>query len=383
MHIALNAQLLNTTPTYRGAGVSIYCQRLLEHLGALGTNEAKFIDLHFTAFVNTKSAHLPGIHLQQSRLPIHQPLVRIAWEQSLLPFLLHQQRANLVHGLVNVLPLATNTPAIVTVHDLSFLRMPDKFQQAKRWYLTQLCRASVNKARHIIAVSRQTADDLCHFWGIDQNKISVIHNGVSAEFTPAPADRVEHFRRRHALPARFFLYLGTLEPRKNLPLLIRAYARWRAETTAANREIRLVIAGGKGWFYDQIFALVTQLHLEEAILFPGYVPTDELPEWYRAAEVFIYPSLFEGFGLPVLEAMACGTPVICSDTGSLVEVVGESALTFPATDESALVTLLHQIDDSILRQELRRTGLARAQQFSWRQTALATLALYQTVANQP
>ena len=392
MHIVLNAQLLNTTPTYRGAGVSIYCQRLLEQLGSVtipasniveqGCTRPKAADLHFTAFVNKTTLHLPGIHLQQSRLPVHQPLVRIIWEQSLLPFALHQQRADVVHGLVNVLPLATSTPAIVTVHDLSFLRMPDKFQQAKRWYLTQLCRASVNKARHIITVSRQTADDLCHFWGINPSKITVIHNGVSAEFTPAPTDATEAFRQRRALPARFFLYLGTLEPRKNLPLLIRAYARWRAETTADNREIKLVIAGAKGWFYEQIFTLVTQLHLEDAILFPGYVPTDELPDWYRAAEVFIYPSLFEGFGLPVLEAMACGTPVICSDTGSLVEVVGESALTFPAADESGLVALLHRVDDLLLRQELRCAGLLRAQQFSWRQTALATLDLYRTVASQ-
>ena len=143
-----------------------------------------------------------------------------------------------------------------------------------------------------------------------------------------------------------------------------------------------MIAGAKGWFYEQIFALVKQLHLEDTILFPGYVPTEDLPDWYRAAEVFIYPSLFEGFGLPVLEAMACGTPVICSDTGSLVEVVGDSALTFPAADESALVALLHQIDDVLLRQELQGAGLVRAQQFSWQQTALATIDLYRTVANE-
>lgn len=383
MHIALNAQLLDTSHSYRGAGVSTYCLRLLEQLGVLAlslphASAARLThDLQLTAFVNAPALHLPGIQLQQTDLASQHPVARILWEQTLFPLALRQQKADLVHGLVNVLPLSTTLPAIVTVHDLSFLRFPDKFLRAKRWYLRQLCRASVHKARHVIAVSRQTAADLQQFWGIDEHKISVIYNGVGEEFTPAPAEAIEVFRRQRGLPERFFLYLGTLEPRKNLPLLIRAFAEWRAETTAANREIKLVIAGAKGWFYEQIFALVKQLQVEEVILFPGFVPAAELPDWYRAAELFIYPSLFEGFGLPVLEAMACGAPVICSDTGSLLEVVGHSALTFPAQDEAALAVRLHQImTDAPLRQELRRMGLARAQQFSWQRTAEATFDLY-------
>ncbi len=384
MHIALNAQLLDTSHSYRGAGVSTYCLRLLEQLGALtvaptasSSPEVMRRAARFTAFVSTPSLQLPGIRLQQTHLPPHQPWVRILWEQSVFPLALRQQGVDLVHGLVNVLPLATTVPTLVTVHDLSFLRMPEKFPVAKRWYLSQWCRASVRKARHIIAVSRQTATDLQQFWGIDEAKISVIYNGVGTEFVPASTLAIEAFRRERGLPTRFFLYLGTLEPRKNLPLLIRAFAQWRAETTVANREIKLVIAGAKGWFYEQIFALVTQLQLREVVLFPGFVPATELPDWYRAAELFIYPSLFEGFGLPVVEAMACGAPVICSDTGSLVEVAGNSALTFPAQDEAALVDRLHQImTDAPLRQELRRLGLARAQQFSWQSTAAATFDLY-------
>lgn len=383
MHIALNAQLLTLSHSYRSAGVSTYCLRLLEQLGQLALTPAELSATpHFTAFVHAPTLHLPGVQLQQTRLPVQQPLVRILWEQSRLPQALHQQQADLVHGLVNVLPLMTKIPGIVTVHDLSFLRLPDKFQRAKRWYLTQLCRASVAKARHVIAVSRQTADDLCHFWGIEAGKISVIHNGVGAEFTPGDEAAVAAFRQARGLPERFFLYLGTLEPRKNLPLLLRAFARWRAETTAEQRAVKLVIAGAKGWFYEQIFALVNELHLADAVLFPGFVPVAELPDWYRAAELFIYPSLFEGFGLPVLEAMACGVPVICSDTGSLVEVVGESALVFPAHEEAALVALLHRfVGDAALGQELRQAGLTRAQQFSWHRTARATYEVYCALNN--
>lgn len=378
MHIALNAQLLNLSQTYRSAGVSNYCLRLLEQLGALASAlPTKGAEVRLTAFVHAPTLALPGIQLHQTRLPVDLPLVRILWEQSLFPQALQQQQVDLVHGLVNVLPLATNVPAIVTIHDLSFLRMPDKFQQAKRWYLTQLCRASVIKARHVIAVSRQTADDLGHFWGVDARKISIIYNGVGAEFTTAPRATVEAFRQQRGLPARFFLYLGTLEPRKNLPVLMRAFARWREETTAAHRDVKLVIAGAKGWFYTQIFALVTELQLTDAILFPGFVPAAELPDWYRAAELFIYPSLFEGFGLPVLEAMACGAPVVCSDTGSLTEVAGDCALTFPATEEAALVALLHRLaDDAPLRQALSEDGVRHAQQFSWQRAAQETFELY-------
>ncbi len=380
MHIALNAQLLNTSHSYRSAGVSNYCLHLLEQLGMFVPANKGFA---LTAFVNTRALCLPNIHLQQTRLPVHQPLLRIVWEQTLFPLALRQQDFALVHGLVNVLPLSTKLPTIVTVHDLSFLRMPDKFQRAKRWYLTQLCRASVTKADHVIAVSRQTAADLAHFWNIKPKQISVIYNGVGAAFAPAPAADVATFRQKRGLPVRFLLYLGTLEPRKNLLLLIRAYARWRAQTTAERREVKLVIAGAKGWFYEQIFALVKQLDLEDIILLPGFVPAEELPDWYRAAEAFVYPSLFEGFGLPVLEAMACGVPVICSDAGSLLEVVGDNALIFPALDEDALVARLHEFfADAASRQALRAGGLARAQQFSWQQTARATLDLYHAVLNR-
>lgn len=377
MHIALNAQLLNLSHSYRSAGVSTYCLRLLEQLEALALSSTKGADMQFTAFVHAPTLRLPGIQLQQTLWPVQQPLVRILWEQVRLPQALEQQKADVVHGLVNVLPLATKVPSIVTVHDLSFLRMPDKFQRAKRWYLTQLCRASVTKARHVIAVSRQTADDLSDFWGIDARKISVIYNGVGAEFTPAPAAAVEAFRKQHRLPARFFLYLGTLEPRKNLPLLIRAFARWRAAAAADQQAVKLVIAGGKGWFYEQIFTLVTELQLTDVVLFPGFVPAAELPYWYRAAELFVYPSLFEGFGLPILEAMACGVPVICSDANSLVEVAGASALTFPANEEAALAGLFQRVaSDAALRQALSQAGRARAQRFSWQQTARETYELY-------
>jgi len=163
MQIAINAQLLSQTESYRGAGVSNYSQHLLSALGEFVLAEPSF---HLTAYVNVPEMTIAGVQMARSRLPLQQPLARIAWEQGYFPLALQQQKADLVHGLVNVLPIAATIPGIVTVHDLSFVRMQEKLPAAKRWYLTHLCRASVHKAAHVIAVSRQTADDLIRYFQV-------------------------------------------------------------------------------------------------------------------------------------------------------------------------------------------------------------------------
>lgn len=379
MHIAINAQLLSSAQNYRSAGVSNYSRHLLEHLGQSVQNGGTHH--RFTAFVNTREFQAVGIDVQMTAAGLAHPLARIPWEQSIFPTQLRRIGADLMHGLVNVLPLATNAPGVVTVHDLSFIRTPDKLPTAKRWYLAALCRASVKRARHIIAVSRQTADDLIHFFGTAANKITVIHNGVDAAFTPASSEHCAQFRRQRGLPERYLLYLGTLEPRKNLSCLLQAYARWLNQRPHEHTGVKLILAGAKGWFYEEIFRQVQSLRLNNQVLFPGYIPELELPDWYRSAEAFVYPSLFEGFGLPLLEAMACGTPVLCSQASSLLEVVGDSALTFsPDSEDDLLVKLRRLLADPHLQEELRYTGLLRAQGFSWQRTAMATLAVYDALA---
>lgn len=370
MHIAINAQLLNTEESYRGAGVSSYSQNLLI---ALGTEPSVH---RFTAFVNDPNFNAANVTLQRSSLLLAKPLARIVWEQTSLPLALGRMDAELVHGLVNVLPLATKLPGVVTVHDLSFVRMPEKLPPAKRFYLTRLCGASVAKARRVIAVSRQTADDLIDCFGVNARKIEVVYNGVAEHFRPGPAGETADFRISAGLPERFLLYLGTLEPRKNLARLVDGYARWR-EIDPTARDVALVLAGGKGWYYDEIFQRVRERGLEAAVHFPGFIPGVELPHWYRAAEAFVYPSLFEGFGLPVAEAMACGTPVICSDAASLLEVAGDAALTFPAEDTDGLVQALRTLFSAeSLRQELAQRGLERSRRFTWERTARETMAVY-------
>jgi glycosyltransferase involved in cell wall biosynthesis len=183
------------------------------------------------------------------------------------------------------------------------------------------------------------------------------------------------------LPEHFILFLGTLEPRKNIVRLLEAYALWLHKRSASTKDApTLVIAGAKGWFYETIFARVNELGLAEHVIFPGFVPTEELPWWYRAAELFVYPSLFEGFGLPVLEAMACGTPTITSNASSLPEVAGDAALLIDPEDAEGLAgAMAHVLAEPEVAAKMRAAGLRQAARFSWARTAEQTAAVYRTV----
>jgi glycosyltransferase involved in cell wall biosynthesis len=376
-HVLINALLLNTEESYRGAGVSNYSQNLLAALGRAQLQDPP--GLTITALIQDAHFRTPGIDLVNTGvLPGKNAVARIFWEQTGLPLLLKKRKADLVHGLVNVLPLATNVPGVVTVHDLSFLRMPEKFPAAKRFYLSKMCPASVAKARRVIAVSTQTADDLIHFFNTEAEKVDIVYNGVESRFSPGQTKAIEAFRAQKGLPDRFLFYLGTLEPRKNLVRLVEAYKGWRAQARSADKDVKLVIAGGKGWFYKQIFQLVQELGLTEHVLFPGFIPRQELPDWYRAAEVFVYPSLFEGFGLPVVEAMACGTPVVCSHIPCLLEVARDAALTFPAENTDELIAAINlMVTQPAVRAEMRQRGLIQARRFSWERAAQETVAVYE------
>lgn len=378
MHIALDAQLVSDQESYRGAGVNNYSRQLLAALGALRCAGAT--SWQFSAFVHAQRFAAPGVALNRTRLPLQRPAARIAWEQLVLPGALARAGADLVHGLVNVLPLTTRLPGVVTVHDLTFVRTPELLPPLKRAYQTWFARASVARARRVIAVSQQTAADLLACFGVPTGRVDVVYNGVAPEFRPGSAESSTRFRQHRGLPERYLLYLGTLEPRKNLELLVGAFARWRRQAPPEDQAVHLVLAGAKGWYYEAIFRRVQELGLSDAVSFPGFIPAAELPDWYRAAEGFLYPSLLEGFGLPVLEAMACGVPVVCSQSPSLLEVAGNAALSVSAYDEEALAHAIQLVTSQPgLRAALAAQGLARARTFTWRRCAEETLAVYRRV----
>ena len=373
-HIGLNAHLLSLSQSYRGAGISWYIVNLLRNLAQVSPDF-----FQYSAFLSDRAFQAPSLKLRLSRLPTHRPVVRILWEQFIQPLALRQAGVELLHALAFVAPLAAPCPFVVTIYDLSFLRYPEAFRPLNRWYLTQFTARSVKRARAVIAISESTRQDVINLLGASPERVHTVYCGADQEFRPLPATEIEAFKVSRQLPDTFILYLGTLEPRKNVDGLIRAYARWREREPDPPP---LIVAGGKGWYYNKIFELVESLNLTGTIRFPGYIPQEELPLWYNAASLFVYPSHFEGFGLPVLEAMACGAPVITSKASSLPEVVGRNGaarLVSPTDDEALAQAMAELMARADLRASMSERGLAQAAKFRWEKMARETVAIYQKV----
>jgi glycosyltransferase involved in cell wall biosynthesis len=365
-HVGVNAHLLSLSESYRSAGINWYIHNLLRHLPSADPQ------IGYTVFLGERRyTASPAVALRFSRLPTQRPLVRIFWEQAIQPWSVRQSGVDLVHEPAFVGAVAGRCPFVITVHDLSFLLYPQGFRMLNRFYLRNLTRWSVHRARRVIAVSESTKYDLVRLYDLSPARVDVVHNGVDPSFRPLPAGEISAFRAERGLPERYCLFVGTLEPRKNVVQLIEAYAR------LPRTRPPLLLVGGKGWLYDEIFARVEALDLSTEVHFVGYVSTEELPQWYNAAELFVYPSLYEGFGLPPLEAMACGTPVVTSTASSLPEVVGEAGLSVDPGDVEALAAAIERVlMDVELREQMQVAGVARAQGFSWEKTARDTVACY-------
>jgi glycosyltransferase involved in cell wall biosynthesis len=268
----------------------------------------------------------------------------------------------------------------MTVHDLIFERYPQHHKITNRAFLRVGMPLFVRAATHIIAVSQHTAHDLNSLYNVSHDKMTVIYEGVDADFQPAPPAQVAAVRARYSPHRPYLLMLGTLEPRKNHRLALTAIAHLKAQ----GYPHRLVIAGGKGWLFEPISAAVESMGLTNDVLFTGYVPGEDLPGLYSAADALLLPSQYEGFGLPLLEAMACGTPVVCSSASSLPELAGDAALLIDPGDADGLAAAIRQlIDQPDLASTLRQRGLAQARKFTWEATARQTAQLYQDVAKRP
>jgi len=283
----------------------------------------------------------------------------------------------LFHATEHLLPPLRGMPTVLTVHDLVFRRYPEHHKPLNRWFLKGAMPLFCRRAHHIIAVSHQTRRDLLQAYGLAPEKITVIHEAAGPAFRPRSDRAVAAARARYALPPRYVLYVGTIEPRKNLSRLLGAFERLRAADLAD----ALVVVGRRGWLYDGFFADLARSSVKDAVLLPGFVPDDDLAAVYAGALALAFPSEFEGFGLPVVEAMACGAPVVCSNTSSLPEVAGDAALLVDPRDTEALAAALARIaSDPALAAELRRRGAERAAGFSWQRAARETAAVYERVS---
>ncbi len=373
MRIALNAHLLSFAASYRQAGISRLIHGLIYGLQEVD-DQNEYDVLVGDRWVPADYVRKARWRVQVSRLPTANPALRILWEQTVLPWLLVRSGADLLHALAFVGPVVRLRPTVVTVYDLSFLLYPAAFHRLNRWYLSAMTPLSVRRARRVIAISESTRSDLVRLTGVPADRIEVVYPGLEPGMgRVSDPDALAQFRRRHGLPDRCILSVGTLEPRKNAETLVRAYAALRAKGAIPHA---LVLVGARGWRYESVFKAIEESGYAQDIIVPGYVAHEELPFWYSIAELFVYPSLYEGFGLPVLEAMACGVPVITSDVSSLPEVAGDAAVLVQPSREALADAISRVARDATLRAEMSEGGLKRAQSFTWERAARQTMDVY-------
>ncbi len=282
--------------------------------------------------------------------------------------------ACLFHATEHLLLPLRSVPTVLTVHDLIFRRLPEHHKPLNRWYLNLALPLYCRRASHLIAVSEHTRQDVIATYGIAPHKITVVHEAADPRFQPQPAATVGEVRARYGLPQRYLLFVGTIEPRKNLSRLLDAFAAAHANGLTDG----LVVVGRKGWLTEGFFARLESFALRERVLLPGYVPDSDLPAVYSAAQALVMPSLDEGFGLPILEAMACGTPVVASNAACLPEIGGAAARYFDPTDTEAMAEAIRAVlRDPALQAHMRQEGLAQAARFSWQRAAQETAQIYQ------
>jgi glycosyltransferase involved in cell wall biosynthesis len=282
---------------------------------------------------------------------------------------------DLFHGTDHLLPYLARTASVFTLYDLTYL-LTDTHSSLNRLFLTLMVPHFLRAAGGVITISESGRRDLLRHYAVDPAKVRVIYGGVSSQFRPAPPDACTELRARCGLPGRFMLTVGTIEPRKNLCRLLEAY---RA-LSDRGLEVGLVIAGRRGWRSEEFFATLNRLGLEQRVVLLHGVPDADLPVLYSAAALFVFPSLYEGFGLPPLEAMACGTPVVTSNSSSIPEVVGEAGITVDPLDTGALASAIEGLlANPDLGRQLSGAGTARAARFTWQAAAHATRQVYEAV----
>ena len=360
---------------HRRAGLGRYSESLARALVPLLGDRLRF-------FYNTEEGIHPVDGLQD--LPTrtvslgYKPWRMSVWLGQLghVPFNRLLPGAALYHATEHLLMHLRRTPTVLTVHDLIFRRYPAHHKPLNRWYLNLTMPLYCRAATHIIAVSEQTKRDILNAYGVASEKISVIYEAASPDFAPQTPGAIGAVRARYSLPERYILSVGTIEPRKNLGRVLNAFERLHGEGLVD----AFVIVGKKGWLYDDFFAQLDRSPVKHAVVFPGWVSDEDLPAVYGGATALAFPSEFEGFGLPVLEGMACGAPVVCSNTSSLPEIAGDAALLIDPGDLDAITNAMRRVAcEPELAAELRRRGYAQARRFSWERAAMETVQVYDRV----
>jgi glycosyltransferase involved in cell wall biosynthesis len=355
-----------TTLVGRISGVGYYTRRLLQSLSAgVGGDAIERVLVLSNRHVPVPPAGPLQIY-EGARFPI-----RSLWMQLHLPLLLRKLKPDVMHFTNYLAPLVGDTRYVVSFHDMTLLLFPHLHTLKKRLLTASLIPRVARRASLILTPSQASRDDAVRLLGIDPGRVRIIPYAAPDDFRPA-AEGPEALAE-YGIHPPYLLYVGTLEPRKNLPRALRAFAR----IAASYPDCRFVLVGQRGWSYDDVLRESARPELRARVLLPGYVAEAHLPLLYTHAAAFVYPSLYEGFGFPVVEAMACGTPVITSRSSSLAEIAEGAALVVDPLDEDALMEAMAAVlADAGLRADLRARGLARVAQYSWEQTARLTVQAY-------
>jgi len=369
----------------RSSGVGLYAKELTKAAVALSQDVDFEIVRHVLPLNSPALPIAPSNHLHYRLVRWFPPVVyyqsfkRLGW---FLPYDLFAARRYDAFLFFNFIafPLRKHTKSIIVVHDLSFVHFPQYIQAKNLIYLKKFLPASIERAGHIIAVSDSTKKDIIQTYGVPNQKVSVIPNAVDhAHFYQRSSGEAEKVIKKYQLPKKYIHFHGTIEPRKNIVGLLDAYASLSAELTD---EYGLVLTGGKGWKDEAIYKKVDELKAQNLnIVLPGYIDGDDLPAIYSGASLFVWPSFYEGFGIPPLEAMACGTPVITSNNSSLPEVVGDAAIMIKAEDNAAITKAMAKVlNNPKLAGELGAKGLAQSKKFSWDKSGQLLLDLLKGLA---
>ncbi|NTV62341.1 MAG: glycosyltransferase family 4 protein [Oscillochloris sp.] len=373
-----------TAAAWQGAGIGRYTRELI------AATVPRDRSLRYTLFYAARglppdSPYLRALaalcvansNVRAQPLPISPRLLTILWQRLRLPLPAEALIGpiDILHAPDFVLP-PTRARALLTVHDLTFMVRPETADAGLRRYLLEAVPRSLRRADLVLADSQATRADLGRLLNVDQGRVRVLYPGVNPRFHPLPQGDTAPIRKQLGLPESFVLFVGTLEPRKNLVRLIEAFGLLR--DLGGPPDLCLVIAGRRGWLYEEIFATVSRLGLAPRVRFLDFVDDAHLPAVYNLARAFVYPSLYEGFGLPALEALACGTPVLTADISSLPEVVGDAAILVDPLDPGAIAGgILRALSDA---ERLSSAGPTQARRFNWANASDGLIDIYRALA---
>jgi len=363
------------------AGVYWYIYHLALRLLSLGDGHdfvlfANFLKGRHLAECRKFLSQFNGARMETkiSRIP---PQVFRDW---LVPIELAAGKFDIFHGLDDLVPRVSRGKSVVTIHDMAYMRTPDSLRPEWVEFKKRHTTRSARQADKIVTVSEFSKKDICTYLEVAEEKVAVIYHGISPIYRMLEdRDAVARTLQKHGIEGPYILFVGTFQPNKNVERLIEIFGSIKRDHRIPHR---LVLVGARGWFFNTIFRKIAQLNLEESIKCMGYIPQEDMPSFYNGADLFVLPSLLEGFGIPVIEAMACGIPVVTSNACSLPEIVGDAGLLFePTNREEMKKALLAVLSDNALSQALRERSLKRAHEFSWETAATKTMEVYKTVVN--